>query len=107
MSKRENGSSMSIFVIQQGLWPMNQLVKLQDGNWIMPGISAGPYSNNRDFAAAVAISHGDDFTKWDYVAIPTSQGIQSMWGESAIFVDWQGESTALPDTAVVPRLWWR
>ncbi len=76
-------------VIKHGFWPMNQPVRMSDGNWIMPGISAGPYSNNRVFAAAVAISHGDDFTKWDYVAIPTSQGIQRMWGESAIFLDGQ------------------
>lgn len=76
-------------VIKHGFWPMNQPVKMQDGNWIIPGISAGPYSNNRVFAAAVAISQGDDFTKWEYVAIPTSQGIQRMWGESAIFLDGQ------------------
>lgn len=74
-------------VIRNGFWPMNQPVKMQDGNWIMPGISAGPYSNNRVFPAAVAISHGDDFTKWDYVVIPTGEGIDRMWGESAIFVN--------------------
>ena len=74
-------------VIRNGFWPMNQPVKMQDGNWIMPGISAGPYSNNRVFPAAVAISHGDDFTKWDYVKIPTGEGIERMWGESAIFLN--------------------
>lgn len=74
-------------VIQDGFWPMNQPVKMDDGNWIMPGISAGPYSNERVFPAAVAVSHGDDFTKWDYVQIPTSTGIEKMWGESAVFVD--------------------
>jgi len=74
-------------VIRNGFWPMNQPMKMQDGNWIMPGISAGPYSNNRVFPAAVAISHGDDFMKWDYIEIPTGEGIDRMWGESAIFVD--------------------
>ena len=74
-------------VIRNGFWPMNQPFKMPDGNWIMPGISAGPYSNTRVFPAAVAISHGDDFTQWDYVEIPTGEGIDRMWGESAIWVD--------------------
>ena len=74
-------------VIRNGFWPMNQPVKMPNGNWIMPGISAGPYSNDRVFPAAVAISHGDDFTKWDFVKIPVTEGIERMWGESAIFVD--------------------
>lgn len=74
-------------VLRNGFWPMNQPVKMSDGNWIMPGISAGPYSNHQVFPAAVAISHGDDLTRWDYVEIPTSEGIDRMWGESAIWVD--------------------
>ena len=74
-------------VIRDGFWPMNQPEKMDDGNWIMPGISAGPYSNSKVFPAAVAISRGDDFTKWDYVEIPTGEGIDRMWGESANFVD--------------------
>jgi hypothetical protein len=52
----------------------------------MPGISAGPYSNNGTFPAAVAISHGDDFTQWDFVSIPVHDGIK-LWGESSIIVD--------------------
>ncbi len=74
-------------VIRNGFWPMNQPIRMQDGNWIMPGISAGPYSNNRVFPAAVAISHGDDFTRWDYVEIPPGEGIDRMWGELAIWVN--------------------
>lgn len=74
-------------VLRNGFWPMNQPVPMDDGNWIMPGISAGPYANNQIFPAAVAISHGDDFTRWDYVPIPTGEGIDRMWGESANIVD--------------------
>lgn len=74
-------------VIRNGFWPMNHPVRMDDGNWIMPGFSAGPYSNSRVFPAAVAISHGDDLTHWDYVEIPTAAGIDRMWGESAIWVD--------------------
>jgi len=74
-------------VVRNGFWPMNQPVRMDDGHWIMPGISAGPYSNDRVFPAAVAISHGDDLTHWDYVEIPTTKAIEKMWGESAIWAD--------------------
>lgn len=73
-------------VIRHGFWPMNQPVRMNDGNWIMPGFSGGPYSGERVFPAAVAISHGDDLTKWDYVEIPVAPQITKMWGESALFV---------------------
>ena len=73
--------------VGDGFWAMNQPVKMDDGNWIMPGGSFGPYSGNRVFPAAVAISHGDDFTKWDRVSIPVNEEIQRMWGESSLFVD--------------------
>ncbi|MFO1441561.1 MAG: LamG-like jellyroll fold domain-containing protein [Verrucomicrobiaceae bacterium] len=73
-------------VIENGFWALNQPVKMRDGNWIMPGISAGPYSNTGVFPAAVAISHGDDFTKWDFVGIPVHDGIR-LWGESSIILD--------------------
>ncbi|HBJ83689.1 MAG TPA: cycloinulo-oligosaccharide fructanotransferase [Verrucomicrobiales bacterium] len=73
-------------VLENGFWALNQPVKMDDGNWIMPGISAGPYSNTGTFPAAVAISHGDDFTKWDFVSIPVHEGLR-MWGESSIIVD--------------------
>ena len=74
-------------VIENGFWPMNQPQPLANGNWIMPGISAGPYSNGKVFPAAVAISRGDDFTQWDYVEIPAAEHVRRMWGESALFVD--------------------
>ncbi len=73
-------------VLENGFWALNQPVKMNDGNWIMPGISAGPYSNTGTFPAAVAISHGDDLTKWDFVRIPVHEGLK-MWGESSLIVD--------------------
>ncbi|QDU47715.1 sialidase family protein [Gimesia panareensis] len=74
-------------VIDHGFWPMNQPVQLQNGNWIMPGLTGGPYAHDRVFPAAVAISHGDDLTDWDYVQIPAAKDITRMWGESALWVD--------------------
>ncbi len=73
-------------VIENGFWALNQPVRMNDGNWIMPGISAGAYSSKTTNPAAVAISHGDDFTKWDFIGIPAPEGI-AMWGESGIIVD--------------------
>jgi hypothetical protein len=73
-------------VVENGFWPMNSPVKMDDGNWIMPGFSAGPYSHGV-FPAAVAISRGDDLTHWDHVEIPVGKEIHQMWGESALIVD--------------------
>jgi len=73
-------------VVDDGFWALNQPVKMADGNWIMPGIRAGAYSETSKNPAAVAISRGDDFTKWDLVVIPAVEGI-TMWGESSVIVD--------------------
>ncbi len=73
-------------IIENGFWALNQPVQMKDGNWIMPGISAGGYSEKSTNPAAVAITHGDDFTKWDFILIPPPPGLK-MWGESSIIVD--------------------
>ena len=36
---------------------------------------------------AVAISHGDDFTKWDLIVIPAAPGLGNLWGESTVIVE--------------------
>ena len=72
-------------VLENGFWVMNPPVKMNDGNWIMPGISAGPYSNDGIFPAAVAISRGDDFKQWDFISIPVHEGLR-LWGESSLIV---------------------
>lgn len=74
-------------VVDDGFWPMNQPVQMADGNWIIPGFAAGPYSSKGVFPAAVAISHGNNFKKWNLVTIPVAKDVKSMWGESAIIVD--------------------
>ena len=73
-------------VIGNGFWPMNQPVKMKDGNWIMAGFIGAPYSHSKVCPAAVAISHGNDFTKWDLVKIQTMKSVKRMWGESSLFV---------------------
>jgi hypothetical protein len=69
-------------VVRDGFWPMTEPVKMDDGNWIMPGLIVGQGN-----PAAVAISAGDDLKKWKTVIIPRGAGVRNMWGESSIFVD--------------------
>jgi hypothetical protein len=68
-------------VIEGGFWPMQEPVKMDDGNWIMAGIRVGDGNH-----AAVAISHGDDVTRWDLIVIPVESGTE-MWGESTVIVN--------------------
>lgn len=86
-------------VIAGGFWPLGEPVRMADGNWIMAGLRAGGGN-----PAAVAISHGDDLTKWDLVVIPLANDLGEVWGESAIVVDgkritniarWGAEARAL------------
>jgi hypothetical protein len=69
-------------VVENGFWPMTEPVKMDDGNWMMPGIRVGDGN-----PAAVAISDGDNLTKWDLVVVPRAGGLGSMWGESSVIVD--------------------
>lgn len=73
-------------VVEGGFWPMQEPVPMEDGNWILAGITAGVYDGAGTHPAAVAISHGTDFTRWDLVPIPQLPGI-AMWGESTVIVD--------------------
>ena len=68
-------------VIENGFWPMQQPIRMDDGHWVMAGLKVGDGN-----PAVVAISHGDDFTKWNVVDIPTAKG-RRMWGESTVIVN--------------------
>ena len=68
-------------VAEGGFWPLQEPIRMADGNWIMSGISVG-----KGNPAAVAISRGEDFTHWDLVVIPKPAGMK-MWGESTVFLD--------------------
>lgn len=73
-------------VIEGGFWPMQEPIRMDDGNWILAGIAAGAYDEKGTHPAAVAISRGDDVSKWDLVTLPSAPGIP-MWGESTVIVD--------------------
>jgi hypothetical protein len=66
---------------------MQEPIRMTDGNWVMAGISARfDCSAGGKHPPAVAISHGDDLTRWELVVIPC-QTPGNVWGESAVFTD--------------------
>ena len=73
-------------ILKDGYWPLQEPQKMKNGNWIMSGIRALNGYGGTDDPAAVAISHGDDFTKWDLVVIPKPKSMV-MWGESTVIFD--------------------
>lgn len=73
-------------VIRDDFWPMEQPRRMADGNWIISGICAGPSTSGTVNPAAVAISRGDDLTRWDLVRIPTPPELK-LWGESAVIIN--------------------
>ena len=68
-------------VVQGGFWPMEQPIRMNDGNWMMGGFVVGDGN-----PAAVAISHGENLLDWDLIVIPRPVD-QRMWGESTTIVD--------------------
>jgi hypothetical protein len=73
-------------VIGDGFWPMQEPQKMDDGNWIMSGARVAKGYEFSGDPPAVAISHGDDFTKWDLVVLPLDHRLRSVWGESTVIV---------------------
>lgn len=67
--------------VEDGFWPMQEPLRMADGNWIMAGFKVGDGE-----PASVAVSRGDDFTKWDHVVIPRGPAVKTMWGESTVIV---------------------
>ncbi len=68
-------------IVRDGFWPMQEPLPMRNGNWIMAGFDVG-----NGEPAAVAISHGDDFTRWDHIVIPRDPALKTMWGESTVIV---------------------
>ncbi|NLS96223.1 MAG: cycloinulo-oligosaccharide fructanotransferase [Planctomycetaceae bacterium] len=73
-------------VAEGSFWPLQEPLKMDDGNWIMAGICVSDRQDAADNPAAAAISRGDDFTRWDVVRIPKPEGL-NMWGESTVVAD--------------------
>lgn len=89
LNERTNSWEPHGVVIDNGFWPMQEPQRMADGNWVMAGarISKG-YAVEGDLPA-VAISKGDDFTRWELVVIAPAQGVGKIWGESTVIVEGQ------------------
>jgi hypothetical protein len=74
-------------VLDAGFWPMQEPQKMDDGNWIMAGVRVSHGYDVVGDLPTVAISEGDDFTKWKMVIIPAAKGVGSIWGESTVIVE--------------------
>ena len=74
-------------IIDEGFWPMQEPQKMDNGNWIMAGIRIDNGFEVEGRFPAVAISQGDDFTKWDLIVIPTQDAVGRVWGESTVYFD--------------------
>ena len=74
-------------VVENGFWPMQEPLKMADGNWIMAGFRVASGYDVKGNLPAVAISRGDDFTSWDMVVIPAAPDLGDIWGESTVIVD--------------------
>ena len=72
-------------VVGEGFWPMQNPIRLPNGNWIMGGLRAAKGWNaaggNRP---AVAISEGGDFTKWRLVVLSRGVLPADEWGEATV-----------------------
>ena len=69
-------------IVRDGFWPMQEPLRMSNGNWILAGFDVG-----NGEPAAVAISKGDDFSKWEHVVIPRDASLKTTWGESTVIVE--------------------
>lgn len=74
-------------VVGGGFWPMQSPEKMDDGNWIMGGLrcAKGLKDAKGGDRPAVAISAGDDLTKWSLVVIDKGP-VSRCWGEATVDV---------------------
>ena len=103
--------------IAEGFWPLQNPVMMADGNWLMAGVRvAKGYTNAVGNLPAVAISRGEDFTRWDLVVLPCDASVpaRSVWGESAVIVDgpritniarWGRPTALVSESADFGRTW--
>jgi hypothetical protein len=67
-------------VVMKNCWPYDAPVKMSDGNYITGG-------QDKDGLPVVAISHGDDFLKWDTVLIPYPPKLSPSYAETTVWSD--------------------
>ena len=85
-------------VVAEHIWPCDEPRRMADGNWILAGMDVKPQGAWAQ--PAVAISRGDDFTKWDTVLVPVPKDLEKIWGESTVIV-------APGELVIIARAGWK
>ena len=65
-------------IVMKNCWPYDEPVRMANGNFITGG-------QDKDGLPVVAISHGDDLTKWDSVLIPYDRRLQPGFAETTVW----------------------
>ncbi len=74
------GKWQSRGVVMKNCWPYDQPVRMGNGNWITGG-------QDKDGLPVVAISRGDDFTKWDSIHIPYDSMLKPSFAETTVWAE--------------------
>jgi len=67
-------------IVMQNCWPYDEPVRMADGNLITGG-------QDKDGLPVVAISHGDDVSRWDSVLIPYDRRLAPSFAETTVQTD--------------------
>lgn len=65
-------------VVMKNCWPYDEPVRMANGDFITGG-------QDKDGLPVVAISHGDDLTKWNSVLIPYDRRLQPSFAETTVW----------------------
>ena len=67
-------------VVMTNCWPYDEPVRMANGDFITGG-------QDKDGLPVVAISHGDDVTRWDSVLIPYDRRLQPSFAETTVWAE--------------------
>jgi len=67
-------------IVMKNCWPYDQIVKMGNGNFITGG-------QDKDGLPVVAISHGDDLTKWDSILLPYHPDLKPSFAETTVWAE--------------------
>ena len=67
-------------IVMHNCWPYDEPVRMQNGNWITGG-------QDKDGLPVVAVSRGDDFTRWDSILIPYPPRLAPSFAETTVWAE--------------------
>ncbi|MCG8650452.1 MAG: exo-alpha-sialidase, partial [Pirellulales bacterium] len=90
------GKWQSRGIVMENCWPYDQPMRMANGNFITGG-------QDKDGLPVVAISRGDDMTKWDSVLIPYDPQLKPIYAETSVWGD--GERVVAVIRGGLDRAW--